>query len=275
MNLNKSNARQITAFLTAGAALCSLFGLAGCSSGGGTTTAFPVPSPSATPIAGSVISRATENTLTDDAKVLATRQATGAFVSLDQARAFDADLAKIRAAYPGVGEVHARLAYEPKSLLVIVKSTAPWFDKWQTSASAPATTTDTDLTTGEATLDALLQKYDATRTTTYSPTGNEQRFVLRFAAALNMTPVASEFAQSSPNVTAADSNIYAGDGDNIVYSVNSANEKVYAFSQGYGDCPAGCINRYTRTYTLHTDGTITEQIEGTQPPNDADLVTTR
>ena len=184
-------------------------------------------------------------------------------MSLDAARAFDTDLAKIRAAYPGVQDVHARLAFEPKTLLVLVKTEAPWIGKWQASAATPATTTDTDLTTGEAALDALLQKYDATRTKAYSLTGNEQIFLVRFAAALNIPPVASEFAQSSPNLTAADPNLYAGDGDNIVFSVNSAGEKVYAFSQGYGDCPAGCINRYTRTYTLHADGTITETTTGT------------
>ena len=245
------------AVLSAGAVF--LLGVSGCG-GGGSDNDDPAP-----PTADSFISRATEGSFSDDAKILATREASGAFVPLDVARAFDADLSRIRSAYPGVTDVHARPAFVPKNLLLIVKSSAPFIDKWDNSASAASGVTDTDLITGERALDALLLKYDAARTTRAADAQGGRRYVLQFAAALNMAAVRDEFAASSANFISVDTNLLAGDGDNIVFRVDNGS-KVYAFSQGFGDCPAGCINRYTRTYTIAPNGGISEQTTGTPPP---------
>ena len=245
--------RQFVAF----AAGIFVLSAAGC--GGSKSNDTPDPT-------ASVITRATESSLSSDAKILATREATGPYVSLDAARAFDADLSKIRAAYPGVSDIRARLPFTPKRLLVIVKPAAPWIAKWDASSDAGAAVTDTDLTTGERTLDAILLKYDATRTRSASSGQSGRFYVLQFAAALNMPAVAEELSQNTANFASVEVDALAGDGDNIVFRLGSGGTKVYEISQGYGDCPAGCINRYTRTYTLAPNGGLSETVTGTPPP---------
>lgn len=79
-------------FLAAGLSVVS-FGAAGCGSGGGNKMATP--------------------------------NAAAAAVSLVDARAINADLAKIRAVYPAVVNVHARPRFEPRRLAILVKPTTP------------------------------------------------------------------------------------------------------------------------------------------------------
>lgn len=175
------------------------------------------------------------------------------------ARAFEVDLAKIRAAYPAVQNVHARLTFAPKTLFVVVKPGTAWIDKWEASASSPSTATDTNQTTNEPSLDALLKKYAATRTSAPQDIGTGRFFALRFAQSLNTRVAAAEFAQSSSSLEAVYTDNMAGDGNNLYFKQDSSGTgKVYTFSLGYGDCPGGCFNRYDFSYTLHPNNSITQ-----------------
>lgn len=264
MNTIQQRPRHWGVLMAAGLAVAAIFGAVGCGSGGNGGNVTPLPAPITNPGNGP-ITRSDEDAISNDAKILASRQATSAFVPLADARAIDADLAAIRAAYPAVAGVRARPDFAPTEIIVNVKYSAPWLDKWKASASAANTITDTDLTTGEAALDALLKKYNATRTADPLDLGTGIYFRLKFAQTLNTRPVVSEFSQASSNFVNTEVNGYFGDGDNITYA-KSGTSKVYVFSQGYGDCPGGCINRYIHTYTLQTDGSLSETITGTPPP---------
>ena len=102
---------------------------AGCGSGGGTQNAALAPLSDVTATTNP-ITRATENTVSDDAKTLASRQASGSLVSLDAARAFDTDLSAIRAAYPDLQALHAKTVYNTKKIVVYAVYTAFFVEKW-------------------------------------------------------------------------------------------------------------------------------------------------
>ena len=59
-----------------------------------------------------------------------------------------------------------------------------------------------------------------------------------------------------------------GDGDQILRERPGGGVRVYTFSRGWGDCPAGCIYRRNYRVSIHTDGTMTEEESG-DAPNDA------
>lgn len=250
MNQAKHN-RHRAAFLSAAAAVALLMaGATGC--GGGKTTR-----PGSVASSGP-ITRANESTVSEDAAILATRQATSAFVSLDAARAIDTDLAAMRALYPAFVSVHARPRFVTKTLLVTIKPAAPWRSKWDASANAASTITDTDLTTGEPVLDALLQKYGATRISRTYDSGTDTLYELRFAQPLNLQTVADELMQSSSTLVSVYPNATIGDGDDIAFTppTHASGDKTYVFSKGSGDCPGGCLYRYNQPVVIPANGPI-------------------
>lgn len=223
----------------------------GCGSGGGTSTGV-TPGPTS-----GFVTRTNEPSFSEDAVILALRVATGAWLSADQARAFDTDINRIRQQVPAVARIRARADFVPRDLLVTVNPGTPWIADWKNGT----------LATGETALDALLAEYGITSVRLLADYGDGgATLVLRFGQTLNMKALKDLVQAASPRITAAEPNGIAGDGDNITFR-NTGGVKTYTFSQGWGDCPAGCIDRHYWDVTLAADNSLSVEERGSPLPN--------
>ena len=215
----------------------------GCGSGG-------------VPKEGAMITRANRSLYSDDAMILAARQATSPWIPADAAAAFDRDLRTIRSRYPVLTAVHARADYVRTDLLIAVSNTAPWLNNWKAGTA----------NTGEARLDALLQEFDvdAVRDALLT-TADRTWFRVEFAQPLSMDRLADRVRTASPNIPSVEPNAYAGDGDNIVNS-SSAGGRVLTFSKGWGDCPSGCIYRHSWEVSIASSGDLSVREFGNPLP---------
>ena len=231
------------------AALC-LLPLAfatGCGGGG---------SPSPSPLTTATVTRATEGTLSDDAKILAARAATGPWLSLPDAQTFDADLARIRKQLPQVASIHATPDFALTRVLVTIKDDAPWRAAWEAGT----------VKTGNAVVDAYLIPYDIQSVESLgAASGGEETFVIGLRQSLNIPALAAPLKATSASILAVDADGVIGDGDRIVLTRQSDGTRIYAISKGWGDCASGCISRHTYQVTLApgTAGTITLAESGT------------
>ena len=220
-----------------GIALCGLPLLTGC---GGSDSGTATP-------ATANITRATEKTFSESARILAARdaEASGAtWLSADFARATDADLSLIYTTSPDVADITAFPQHDLRSVVVSVRGDSPWLSRW-TAGNA---------TTGEPTIDALLTEFAPE---SIVPLGafdgtSAAYFTVRFGQSLNVVKLAERLKNASPNIVAADPNYTAGDGNNIKRVAGMSRR--YEFSRGSGDCPAGCINRDTWYFDVSADG---------------------
>jgi len=122
--------------------------------------------------------------------------------------------------------IHAFPDYVTNQLML--KSDAAWTQAWYQGK----------LLTGNPAIDSLTELYQMTAV----DTSDMKWFALNFAQPLKMTLLAAIY-EKIPGVIFAEPNGYIGDGDNIE-CFNKNNTWHLAFSHGWGDCPAGCINRY-------------------------------
>lgn len=221
--------------------------MVGCGSGGGTSSQET----------GSVVTSRSESNYSMDALVLASRDAGGPGIPATDAAAVDADLAAIRAQVPRLNDVHARPTDDLKSILVHVTPDAPFLENWKNGTSA----------TGQGELDGLLARYKTKGVQHLATLSGSPIFVLRFEDPLNTKALITPVSESSPSITRAESNGMIGDGDQILRTVEG-DKRVYAFSVGWGDCPAGCISRHTWTATVTPDGISIEE-SGAALPGDA------
>jgi hypothetical protein len=208
--------------------------------------------------APTTLTRSNDPGYSRDAQVLASRVADGPWLPSDRMAMFDRDLNRIRTQYPQVADIHAVGDYVLEELIVGVKADAPWLANWQKGT----------LTTGDVNLDNLLTTYGATsiRGGTFIFEGHTW-FVITFAEALNIRALVPLFLAASSNFTYAEPDGYIGDGDRITFSTTS-NTKTYVFSHGWGDCPAGCIERHSWTVTLNYNGSIALEESGPPIPED-------
>lgn len=236
-----SPALGAAAFFCAAGALLLLPFAAGCGGGGGDPVGVTLPA--------SVVTRSNEQAYSEDAKILAARAAQGAWLSADEAARIDRELGRIRDANPAVRNIHARPAFQLHDLLVRVRTSASWRDRWRAG----------QVTTGQAALDGLLNEYGPSRVDAQPliAGAEEEWFVLHFDQSLNMPKLAQLFAAASPDVTGANANQTLGDGDDITVSENAAGGRTYTFSVGWGDCQAGCISRHYWEFAVAADGTPT------------------
>ncbi len=218
--------------------------LAGCG-GGGTSPA---------PGGSSVVTRSNEPSFSQDAIILALRAADSPFLSANAAAAFDADLKTIREKVPAIVDIRARVNSRPKELMVQVDSSTPWLATWKSG----------DLSTGDSAVDAVLKKYDAQSVALladYSSTSGGAAFIITFGQTLSIPLMKDEVKETSAHFVASEENQTIGDGDNII--AEPSDTKKYTFSRGWGDCPAGCINRHSWEVTLAADGNVTVTESGT------------
>lgn len=227
--------------------------IAGCGGSGGGQT--PVPSVN--------ITRVTEGGFSQSARILAAREAdrTGAvWLSLETARLAEADMAAIRKAYPQVATIEARPNYDLRTVLVAVSPTAPFLKHWLND----------NVATGDAGIDALLTEFapESVKPVGSPMEGGTHYFALKFEQSLNMAKLAGRLNSASPAIVAADPNYTAGDGDDIRRGGDTGKSQ-YIWSRRSGDCPAGCINRYSYTFEIAGDGAVTLVREGEEIPGGA------
>ena len=91
-------------------------------------------------------------------------------------------------------------------------------------------------------------------------------FYLRFKQSLNIPKLASLYKQS-PSIIYAEPLGFTGDGDQII-SFKKSNIWHFVFSQGWGDCPSGCIYRNFFYVIVPSSGTasIVEERTTDTPP---------
>jgi len=156
------------------------------------------------------------------------------------------DLAAIRADYTDVASITARMRANPSSVLVL-------FDD--------ATIDDVEAGTYTA-WDCPNALYGATDIGDPVFNGVTIRFEGRFEPEI----LGTEYA-TLPGVTSAGASVGIGDGDDISIDVEGDTYS-WIFSQGSGDCQAGCINHDYWGFTTNADGDIT--YEGTSVDDSLD-----
>lgn len=215
--------------------------LAGCGgSGSGPAGGFP-----------GAVTRDQEPNFSPDSLLLASQSSSDVWIPFAYAASIDADLLRIRAAYPVLATLHARPRSEPRTLLVTLKAGAPFADAWRAGT----------LTTGDAKFDALLTDYNAVSVRSLSG----DTFVVTFAQWLNTTRLATAVKAASGQVSAAGENFTVGDGNQIYRSV-SGGARGYAFVKGWGDCSAGCIFKHRWNVTVSADGALSMTESGSPLP---------
>ncbi|MDX1933798.1 MAG: hypothetical protein SFU56_14465 [Capsulimonadales bacterium] len=201
------------------------------------------------------ITRADAGNYSTDARILASRESTDGWISAAIARQADTDLSRIRALTDVPDDIHARPQDDPDSVLVDVAPTAPWKSNWVNGQT----------TSGVDAIDRIGETYRLTGVTHVGAFSTADVFKLTFADPLATRIVAERYAAAGNGITAATGNPLIGDGDNITRQV-SGDTRVYVFSRGWGDCPAGCTRRHFWTVTLTQDGGTRVEESGTPLP---------
>lgn len=201
-----------------------------------------------------IITADNEARFSEDALVLATRLAGEPGIATDRVAGFEKDLRNIREKHPRLEDIHARPAFVLDEVLVALSAKASWRERWVSG----------DLKTGDAALDALLERYGANEVKTISPVVGGSRkerarletYLVSFEGPLNIASLAREMESVSPEIRYAEPNGVSGDGDDIVFEELEDGTESYVFSEGTGDCLAGCIDRRSWTVTVDEDGGV-------------------
>jgi len=165
---------------------------------------------------------------TEDAIVLTLRCQEDIRLDSTMAAEIDSGLTAAKAQINTLNSIHVFPEYVLGML--IVTTNAIWNLAWQQG----------ELITGEPYIDSLGTEYDLI--------GVKQdiwladMFILNFPLTLEMRKL-SELYEAHSDVRYSEPNFYIGDGNNIEYFKKNGILN-FAFSQGWGDCPAGCIDRY-------------------------------
>lgn len=142
-------------------------------------------------------------------------------------------------------EVHARIPVNPRQILVFADTTAPWIDAWRNEQTE----------TGDAEIDGLIEEFnfelvEYNELANTLPTGMA---TLRSDRAINGYAVGKLFEEINHIDTAGPDGVT--DGSEI--SVLFFDDRLYfTFDYGFGDCPAGCINRHQWHFNVFKDGTV-------------------
>jgi hypothetical protein len=193
-----------------------------------------------------VITQANASTFSEDAKLLAAREADGAWISAEDAASFDADLQRIRGQYPIVNTIHARRTYSLTDLMVGIKLTTPWRDGWKSQT----------LATGDSGVDGVLNGFHAASVTPMQQLDDHQLFLLRFAQPMHVPACVDPVKSSNVCFVYAGDTGRQGDGDDITFE-RVGDVKKYTFSHGWGDCSSGCISRHFWQVSLMPEGSMT------------------
>jgi hypothetical protein len=165
------------------------------------------------------------------------------------------DLKVIRERFPSLQEIAARPEATLDQVLVGLRPTALWRSAWEAG----------NLATGESAVDDLLTEFRATKVEKIFAAQESAWFTVTFDQPLNVNLLAERIADLGGDINYAEPNRYAGDGNNITFRREGTN-RIYSFSHGWGDCPAGCINRRYWTVTITENGVISVEQSGDELP---------
>lgn len=135
--------------------------------------------------------------------------------------------------YPGTREIMVR-----------VNPSHSWTQAWRAKNAL----------TGNPAVDALVTQYGLTVREYYYWTIGDVA-VLRSAGPLNAAALAKRFETIS-GVVWAEENGAMGDGNDIRATRHGDGWRL-DYSVGFGDCPAGCIERHTWSFAVAADGSVT------------------
>ena len=140
--------------------------------------------------------------------------------------------------------IHTFPAPATHELIVGVDPSQEWVKRWQQG----------NRLTGNRAIDALMEEFNL-QLQQYYPWSSGHAVVLRSAEPLNIFALARRFSDVG-GVRYAESNGVGGDGDDIRATVVSSGIRL-DYSVGFGDCPAGCIDRHTWSFLVDSTGRTT------------------
>lgn len=156
---------------------------------------------------------------------------------------YNADSLPARDSVIDMYQVHTFRLPETHSLIVSVDSTQNWVAAWKNGQRL----------TGNQQIDYLMETYHLQlHRYYYWPWAHAA--VLYAENALNIFALGKKF-DPIDGVFYAEPNGIIGDGDNISGSIES-DYLIYEFSEGWGDCPAGCTSRHYWLFHVMFDGTV-------------------
>ena len=120
--------------------------------------------------------------------------------------------------------------------------TAPWAQNWL----------DGNILTGDNYIDSLFQMYGFNYVNYYSFI---DLYIFQTDQILNMNAFGDSLALSN-SIDNAFADSYLGGSDKIKYEYLDGSRK-YDFQIGWGDCPSGCIYRYTWSFVVDEDCNVT------------------
>jgi hypothetical protein len=179
-----------------------------------------------TPFVLVCVASVSRSQITDDALTITLRSQEGIRLDSTLAQRIDSGLVAAREEVDTLAHIHVFPDYVYTDLFV--QTSAQWNIAWRQG----------EILTGEHYIDSLGHVYGLIAVRTISLT----LYLLTFSAPLQMYRLSDLYALH-PDVTSAGANGYGGDGDDIEY-VGKNGTLLFGFSDGWGDCPAGCIHRY-------------------------------
>jgi len=140
-------------------------------------------------------------------------------------------------------KIHSFRLPEPHSLIVSVDSTKDWVNAWKIG----------ERLTGNQQVNYLMETYQLQlHRYYYWPWAHAA--VLYSENAINIFALGKQF-DLIDGVFYAEPNSVIGDGDDIKGSIEQ-NYLMYEFSEGWGDCTAGCASRHYWLFHVKFDGTV-------------------
>lgn len=148
--------------------------------------------------------------------------------------------------------IHAFPTMNPFEIYVGLEPGAPWAGAWQEGHQR----------TGEPAVDTLVERYGLVVERTHS-VGITPLFILRSEEPLNTPALAARF-EAVEGVRYAGTNGYGGDGADMRARPAPDGGWWLEYSVGWGDCPAGCIERHVWTFRVTAGGSAS--YEGSSGP---------
>jgi hypothetical protein len=140
--------------------------------------------------------------------------------------------------------IHTFPDIELKQMIVSFEDGLKWTQPWR----------DGDRFTGNPAVDSLLTRFDL-HLRNYYDWPWAHAVVLEASRFLNLRAVSKKFS-SIEGVRYAEPNGWMGDGNNIQAEWPDPLLLQLTYSIGYGDCPAGCINRRFWDFEVYINGTV-------------------
>lgn len=141
-------------------------------------------------------------------------------------------------------EIHARIPSHSRQVIVYVDTTTAWVDAWQ----------EGNTETGNENVDELTNTYNL-ELVEYTALESTPNAIVKLQAdrAFNVFAVGRKFRQLEDIENAGSEGITDGNEINVLFFGSHLR---YYFELGFGDCPAGCINRHTWIFDVYRDGKV-------------------